>query len=1039
LTLHDYRRIEDRLRSVADPIGFLTNLFAHSPVAFAVWSAEGRALLTNQAFVDIFASEPPPEYNVLEDDILAANGMLALFRRAFAGETVHVPTFWYDPRDLKSVTVNEGRRVAISMTIFPLFKESGEVDYVAATYKDHTETMLANERLLLTEERFRLAQQAAHVGTFEWNVQTGVNTWTPEMEALHGLEPGEFGRTQESWERLIYPADRSAAVGSVNEAFETFLPTEGEWRVQWPDGSVHWLVGRFQVLKDEAGKPHRLIGVNMDVTERKNAEEARRQAEASVRPREESLRITLNSIGDAVIATDAEGRVTRMNPVAEQLTGWRLHEASGKNLTEVFRICNEETREPVENPVDRVLREGTVVGLANHTVLISRDGTERAIADSGAPIRDEQGDLHGVVLVFQDQTEQRKADQALERSEARFRRLSDSGILGIITTDFQGNITETNDGFLRMVGYTREEVLSGRVRWSEMTPPEWRALDERAIAQLKATGIAAPWEKEYIRKDGSRVPIVAGVAMLDRETGDCIAFILDRTEQKRAEAALLQSERRFRRLTESGTIGIVLSDTAGNIHEVNDAFLSIVGYSREDVLAGRLRGEDLNVPERNRTDAVARAQLQAEGVARPWEKELRRKDGSRVPVLNGVVMLDESTRECVTFVLDLSTLKRAEAAVRETEARKTAVMEAALDAIVLMDHEGRIVDFNPAAERTFGYSRDEVVGQPLADLIIPLSLRDTHRRAIARYLETERGNILGKRIEVPALRKDGTEFPAEVAVVRIRSEGSPLFTGYIRDITERRQAAEAETLRRAKEATEEVNAELEAFSYSVAHDLRSPLRGLSGFSTLLLDDYAERLDDKGKEYLRRIAASADRMSQIIDALLSLARLTRTEVHREPVDLSRLAHAVVDHLRAADPDRVVEVEVEEGLLVPGDSRLLRALLDNLLGNAWKFTSKRSRGRIEFGRERSEEGSIFFVRDNGVGFDMTHVQKLFAPFRRLHSIDQFEGTGIGLATAQRIVRRHGGRIWAEGTENEGAVFRFTLSADVPAGGRSWWPTR
>jgi hypothetical protein len=412
MSFHDYDRIEERLKSVSDPIGFLVNLFAHAPVGFAVWNADGQGLLTNQAFVDLFRVEPPPGYNVLKDELLASNGMLAFFQRAFAGETVQVPTFWYDPRELTSFTVREGRRVAISMTIFPLFKANGEIDYVAATYKDETEIMLANERFRLSEERLRLAHQAARVGAFEVNVQTGVNTWTPGLEAMHGLEPGEFGGTQESWEALLHPEDRALAKAHVNEALQSFLPVEGEWRVVWRDGSEHWIFARFQVLKDDAGKAHRVIGVNLDVTERKRAEEAHQRAEAAVKASEEDLRITLDSIGDAVIATDVKGCVVRMNPVAEQLTGWTLDQGAGKPLSEIFKILNEETRAAVESPVHRVLREGAVMGLANHTVLVSRQGIERSIADSAAPIRDATGKVRGVVLVFHDQTERRKAEQA---------------------------------------------------------------------------------------------------------------------------------------------------------------------------------------------------------------------------------------------------------------------------------------------------------------------------------------------------------------------------------------------------------------------------------------------------------------------------------------------------------------------------------------------------------------------------------------------------------------------------------------------------
>ncbi|MBX3187083.1 MAG: PAS domain S-box protein [Labilithrix sp.] len=505
MSLHDHDRIKSRLQSIADPTGFLTNLFAHAPVAFAVWTADGRPLLTNQAFVELFGSEPPPEYNVLEDDLVKESGMLPTFQRAFAGETVHVPTSWYDPRDLKSVSVTEGRRVAISMTLFPLFDRDGRVEYVAATYKDQTEIMLA--------------------------------------------------------------------------------------------------------------------------------------------------------------------------------------------------------------------------------------------------------------------------------------------------------------------------------------------LDSKA--------------------------------------------------------------------------------------------------------------------------------------------------------------------------------------------HTAAVMEAALDAIVLMNHEGEIVEFNPAAELTFGYARDEVLGKPLADVLIPEPLREQHTRGLQRYLASGDARVLGTRVELQASRKDGTVFPAEIAVVRIRTQGAPLFTGYIRDITDRRRAAEAEVHRRAKEAAELANAELETFSYSVAHDLREPLRGMSGFATVLREDYGDALDATARSHLDRISASAQRMAAIIDALLALARLTRTPVLRETVDLTAMARAVAEQLRRAEPARAVDVVVTEGLSVDADPQLLRALLESLLGNAWKFTRRRTAARVELGHEEAGNARVFFVRDNGAGFDMTLVDRLFAPFRRLHARDEFDGAGLGLASAQRIVRRHGGRIWAVGGIDEGSTFYFTLS--------------
>ncbi len=223
-----------------------------------------------------------------------------------------------------------------------------------------------------------------------------------------------------------------------------------------------------------------------------------------------------------------------------------------------------------------------------------------------------------------------------------------------------------------------------------------------------------------------------------------------------------------------------------------------------------------------------------------------------------------------------------------------------------------------------------------------------------------------------------------------------------------------------------LNKELAAFAYSVSHDLRAPLRGIDGFSQALLEDYADKLDAEGQDYLRRVRAASQRMGQLIDDLLKLSRVTRAQVRRETVDLSSLAQVVAAELEQREPERQVEFVIGEGLITKGDARLLRVMLENLLGNAWKFTAKHPRTRIEFRVTQHKGESAYFVRDDGVGFDMAYADKLFGAFQRLHSADEFEGTGIGLATVQRIIHRHGGRVWAEGAEEQGATFYFTLAA-------------
>jgi light-regulated signal transduction histidine kinase (bacteriophytochrome) len=221
-----------------------------------------------------------------------------------------------------------------------------------------------------------------------------------------------------------------------------------------------------------------------------------------------------------------------------------------------------------------------------------------------------------------------------------------------------------------------------------------------------------------------------------------------------------------------------------------------------------------------------------------------------------------------------------------------------------------------------------------------------------------------------------------------------------------------------------LNKELEAFSYSVSHDLRAPLRGIDGFGRLLEQEYADRLDDAGREYILRMRRAAQRLAQLIDDLLDLSRIERTEIRPTRVDLSALAREIVEELRQGNPQRSVSVAIEEGVTAHGDPQLLRIALQNLLDNAWKYSSKVADARIAFGRETVAGEWTYFVRDNGAGFDMAYTDKLFVPFQRLHSPRDFEGTGVGLASVARVIRRHGGRIWAESSPGNGATFRFTL---------------
>ncbi|HEV8266251.1 MAG TPA: PAS domain S-box protein [Gemmatimonadales bacterium] len=514
---------------------------------------------------------------------------------------------------------------------------------------------------------------------------------------------------------------------------------------------------------------------------------------------------------------------------------------------------------------------------------------------------------------------------------------------------------------------------------------------------------------------------------------DLEAQVAERTRELESATRQLEqtSEERYRTLFEQNPLPMWLYDPATLAFlDVNEAAVRHYGYSRGEFLGMTLkdiRPPD-DVPRFLASLGTAPSGLYEAGV---WTHQ--KKDGTIIQAeVTRHSLRIQGRAVSLALAQDVTARLAAEAALQRmnaelearvqerthalasSEERFRALSETANDAIFSADHRGVIVYANQAAERIFGYPATMMVGQPLT-LIMPARLRDAHRAGLARYLSTGEARVVGRTVELVGQRRDGSEFPVELSLASRTTPAGPLFIGIIRDITERK---------RIEQALRETNAELESFSYSVSHDLRAPLRAIHGFARILVEDHGGGLDPEARRVLGVIDDNTKRMGQLIDDLLAFSRLGRQELDTARVDMTELVRSVADGVRRGEGDRTLDIVVDPLPPARGDRGLLRQALTNLLQNAAKFTRRRAAAHVAVGARADGTETVYYVKDNGAGFDPRYADKLFGVFQRLHRLDEFEGTGVGLAIVQRIIHRHGGRVWAEGKLGGGATFFFTL---------------
>jgi PAS domain S-box-containing protein len=612
-----------------------------------------------------------------------------------------------------------------------------------------------------------------------------------QMPGLDGFETAKLIRGREETRhtpiifQTAYDTDRATIekayqLGAVDFLVKPLLPVVLRAKVK---GFLELLQYR-QEAKRQAEQ--------LRQAERREFKEKLAEENARLQQQREWLRVTLSSIGDGVITTDPQGRVTFLNPVAESLTMWRQEQAVGKPLAEVFHIVNEMTRQTVENPVGKVIATGHIVGLANHTILIAKDSTERAIDDSAAPIRDSKGNTVGVVLVFRDVTERRLAERSA-RFLASIVESSDDAIIG---KDLNGFITSWNHGAERIFGYTAAEAVGRSI--AMLAPPDRADEMPRILQRIRQGEQVEHFDTVRRAKDGRLVPISLTVSPIKDEDGEIVGaskIARDISERKRAEAALHEEKERLHATLTGIGDAVVVTDSERRVTMMNPVAQALTGWKEE--AAGRPLDEVfriINEQTRQPVESpVSRVIRDGRVVGLANHTVLIAKSGGELPIDDSAAPIRDGHGHvigCVLVFRDITERRRADQQVADEKARIESIVNHVIDGIIAIDENGSVEAFNPAAERLFGYKAAEVIGQNVK-MLMPEPFHSEHDGYLANYRRTAQAKIIGIGREVEGHRKDGSTFPMDLAVSEFWLGKRRYFTGLVRDITERKKAEQA--------------------------------------------------------------------------------------------------------------------------------------------------------------------------------------------------------------------------------------------------------
>lgn len=739
------------------------------------------------------------------------------------------------------------------------------------------------------------------------------------------------------------------------------------------------------------------------------------------------------SSADHIMLVDTDGTILYINHTVSGLT---VEEVMGRSA---FDFVNPDQALLLKQNYDQVIRTGrpTTFELEYR----SHDSVTHLENRIGPVLRN--GKVIALTVASRDVTGWRRTLVKLENSQQHLRHGLQASATGIWDWDLKSNKIIWSDGVESLFGLEPGSFEGSYDAYRKLLPPDDADKVDNAVQQTIKYDVPLYVEHRCIYPDGSLHWLCGRGKMYRDDSGKplrMIGTVTDITQRRRAEETLRHSEFVLSKSQEIAHIGSYSWDVPSNKYTWSDEMFRIFGLSRKD-FDGSPESVIENAVHPDDRDKLYQGQVKIlqEKKPQPMEFRIIRPDGSiRYVDANAYLSFDKNgdVTGMIGTVQDITdkVVARQEldkhrqhleelVTERTEEIREQAlILEQIHDAVVATDLDGIITSWNRGAERMYGYNAEEAIGHHISLVYSERDRQTIMEKIIAPLKEKQEHEV-----EVRVCRKSGEIFYVLLSLsMQQNIHGKVIgMIGYSIDITARK-IAEQEVLRH-KNALEAANKELKAFSYSVSHDLRTPLRAIDGFSATVISDYYDLLDADGKDYLGRIRANTQRMAALIDDMLQLSRVSRHVIDKVTIDLGQLALDVARKYQYEYPNRDIQFEVDEKMHAEGDAGLIRIALDNLIGNAWKYTSTTEHPKILFRKQQQNGATVYCIQDNGVGFDMRYAGKLFGAFQRLHHSDEFPGNGIGLATVSRIINRHGGKIWAESKINQGARFFFTLPAN------------